>query len=617
MKGDSREVGFENDLRQSGVPNRVDSTIVLQGGSILKYPFLIALALGAGLLQGALTEEQRVQDFQTVASAYAKSYGPANWKIQALGVNLFETTDWVKRVREAKNDLEHVQVLMEYVASFQDTHSRLSMPSNFTAQLGFFCDLYDGKVVVDLVTRSILPLSQYPIRDGDELVSIDGRPALEIARELMKTAGYGNPRAQLRIGVQRVTAVSQSVWPKAVDYPDESSVVIRHQGGEQVTYRIPWQKTGYPIRSLGVAPTPRSLSAGLKLSGELESPVVNPLDDEIPAWKRLHDSMVVMADSTSDNKLRGPVEEQADGRHLEPRAVLNYGSVFPYFTLPAGFRVRLGLTSGDVFFTGTYVADGVRIGYLRVGSFPSYTTAQLNALAGEIAFFNANTDGLVIDVTRNTGGSACSPSDLARTVVPGGFKEIGLAFRPTLALINSYDSAASQLRAQNAPTHIVQLYLFLRDLLLGSFNDSRSITGSLPACSLFGEQTSLAIAYSKPLITLTDDFSTSAGDLFPALMQDNKRGKIVGMRTNGAGGSVIDINGGWWSETRTRITQSLMIRLEEREFPGFPKSPFVENTGVRPDIELDYMTVENATSAGRAFVEQFTQILIREVNGNK
>lgn len=565
-------------------------------------------------LFGALTEEQRVQDFQTVASVYAKSYGPANWKIQALGVNLFETDTWLKRVRAAKDDLEHVQILMEYVASLQDSHSRLSMTSNFVAQLGFFCDLYDGKVVVDLITRGILPLRDYPFVAGDELVSVDGRPALEIARELTKTVGYGNPRAQIRIAVQRVTSISQAVWPRAVDYPQESEVVIRRQSGELETYKMKWQKSGVAIRSLGVAPNIGKLSSGLQIGDEVVS---QPEDNDIPAWKKLHESMVVMADSAEQNKLRAPAEEMEDGTRREPRAVLNYGSLSPYYQLPDSFRRRLGGFAGDVFFTGTYVSGSTRIGYLRIGSFPTYTNAQIAALAGEIAFFNANTDGLVVDVTRNTGGSACSPSDVANYLIPGGFREIGFSFRPTLSLIAGYDSAATQLRNLGAPNHTVELYLYLRDLLAGAFNDGRGMTGALPACNLLGESVSSLIAYSKPLITLVDDFSTSAGDLFPALMQDNKRGKLVGTRTNGAGGSVIDISGGWWSETRTRLTQSLMLRLEEREYPGFPKSPFVENVGVRPDIELDFMTVANAANSGRPFVEAFTQILVKEIEGLK
>ncbi|MEO5953705.1 MAG: hypothetical protein ABIQ44_14675, partial [Chloroflexia bacterium] len=100
---------------------------------------LIASALLlSGSLFGALTEEQRVQDFQALSALYAKSYGPANWKILAMDFNIFETAGWMKRVRGAKSDLEHVQILLEYVGALKDTHTGLSMRSNFVADLGFY-----------------------------------------------------------------------------------------------------------------------------------------------------------------------------------------------------------------------------------------------------------------------------------------------------------------------------------------------------------------------------------------------------------------------------------------------------------------------------------------------
>jgi len=50
---------------------------------------LVALAL-AGNLAAELSPAQREQDFRTLAGVFAKRYGPANWKIQALNVNLFQ-----------------------------------------------------------------------------------------------------------------------------------------------------------------------------------------------------------------------------------------------------------------------------------------------------------------------------------------------------------------------------------------------------------------------------------------------------------------------------------------------------------------------------------------------
>jgi len=41
--------------------------------------------------------------------------------------------------------------------------------------------------------------------------------------------------------------------------------------------------------------------------------------------------------------------------------------------------------------------------------------------------------------------------------------------------------------------------------------------------------------------------------------------------------------------------------------PGFPAADHLENTGVYPDIVVDYMTRDNLMHGGRAFIEAFSQ----------
>jgi hypothetical protein len=57
----------------------------------------------------------------------------------------------------------------------------------------------------------------------------------------------------------------------------------------------------------------------------------------------------------------------------------------------------------------------------------------------------------------------------------------------------------------------------------------------------------------------------------------------------------------------------MMVRSEEREIAGFPKSAFIENVGVRPDIELDFMTVENLLTDGKPFTDAYTRIILDEI----
>jgi hypothetical protein len=572
----------------------------------LKSRISLALALlGCSTLQAALTEEQRVQDFQALAALYAKSYAPANWKLQALGINIFETGEWIKRVRAAKNDLEHVKVLMEYAASFKDTHTSVTMQSNFLADLGFYCDLYDGKVVIDSIDRFLLPRSRYPFAEGDEFVSLDGVPAIDVARQLEKEQGWGNPRAMLRYAIASVTFRAQYQTPLAVNLPEESAVVIRRQSGTMETYRIKWDKSGFPIRDLGSSAAPRMALNGLRFSEEsAEEPIERRHGHYRTKQMALADYRVGRQKSFIGNE---------DGSRQKLDSVRGLNRQTPIWALPTGFVQRLGRGANDVFFTGTFVSEGQRIGFLRIKNFSFYTNAQLNQIASEIMYFNNNTDGLVVDVMRNPGGSDCAIVEAAAMLIPNRFSVDGVSIRPSLDWINYFDSQVLDSEFFGDPQYFIDTFKFQRDLVVAAFGNGRGMTGSIPTCSLDFQESSYSFAYRKPMVLLVDDFSTSAADSFAGMIQDNNRGKLIGMRTNGAGGNVNETRSGPWSETSTSFTESLVMRSMERTYEGFPKSPFIENVGVRPDIALDYMTLDNIVNSGRPFVTAFTKLIVEEI----
>jgi len=112
-----------------------------------------------------------------------------------------------------------------------------------------------------------------------------------------------------------------------------------------------------------------------------------------------------------------------------------------------------------------------------------------------------------------------------------------------------------------------------------------------------------------------DEFSASAADMLPAIIQDNHRGPIFGMRTMGAGGSVVGFNATAYTESFFRVTVSLMNRGHVIQSPEFPPAPYIENIGVRPDIVQDYMTRTNLLTAGSSFVQAFTAAIVSLVQG--
>jgi Peptidase family S41 len=224
-------------------------------------------------------------------------------------------------------------------------------------------------------------------------------------------------------------------------------------------------------------------------------------------------------------------------------------------------------------------------------------------------------------VMRNTGGG-CYMINAASYLIPYPFYFFGEEIRVTLARINGIQTALEAALRAGAPPFIIEIYTEMLRQLEEAYRGNRPRTEPIPACSLqmHGNEPARdaqgnVAAYTKPLILLVDEFSTSAGDIFAAMLQDNQRGPLVGMRTNGAGGSISGWPAGAYSESSTSNTNSLVTRIAPVEITGYPTTSYIENVGAHPDVRLDYMTRENLLTRGRPFVEAFTRMMVEHIHG--
>jgi C-terminal processing protease CtpA/Prc len=577
----------------------------------MRIALLIAFSLGFVVpLRAELTVEQRSHDFQNLAALYAKRYAPYEWKRQISGFDLFDLKPWMDRVRQSKDDLEFFEICAEYVASLDDLHTSFRTPSNFVADTGIFVDIYDGRVLIESINRARLPAAEYPFQVGDELVSLDGKTAEQWITELSRLRRRGNPSTTRRSAADLITFRPQSVVPRAVELSETATVVIRRESGEEQTYEVPWVKTGLPHVSVGPVPSPRLASANAGRAVE-EQPLYLRLLEEARNWSA----------PSGDHLQTGTTWSEELGQEVPRRYLLGWGSRTPTFALPPNFQLRLGRAASDFHFSGTYDFNGTRIGYLRFPNFaPPSTPAAIQELDREIAFLQENTDGLVIDVMRNTGGG-CYMLDAASRLIPYPFFFFGEEIRVTYDRLTSYEVALRQARARNADEWIIAYLETLFHELSDTYYQNRGRTGAVPACNTFGsplppgmeDNPPAATTYRKPMIVLIDEFSTSAGDIFPAMLQDNRRAPLVGARTNGAGGSVSGWPTGLYSESQSSNTNTLVVRNQQIVTAEYPTGPYVENIGARPDIPLEYMTRENLVNRGRPFVDAFSRILVDEI----
>lgn len=534
-----------------------------------------------------LTPEQKRADFEQLAGLVAKAYAPYEWKRDAFGVDALRIGGWFEKVAGSKDDLGFWEVCAEYIASLRDLHSGFELRSDYTAEIDIFVDLYDGRPVIEFISRSTLPESRFPFQVGDEVVSVDGVKPEEWIERVSKMQSFANPSATRRWALDQIFYRVQQSLPRAHEVGATAVVVVKRAStGREESYEIPWRKSGTPILGAGPVPSPVRMAAeGREEPAPRRSEFLK--ERRAPAYKRL----------------RG------------------FGRVAPLWTPPQGFAVRYGNSSADAIYSGTFIADGYRIGYLRIPSFPSGTSAtlMLRSVESEILFFRNNVDGLVVDVTRNPGGDVCLTNELLRRLINYPFRTIGDEFRPTLDVLLAFQSDYEDyLQFGSDPVTLAYLKAFYDDIY-SAYREFRGRTGPLPACgfSLDLEPARAAsgnvTAFDKPVIVLIDEFSTSSGDAFAAVLQDAGRGLMVGRQSAGGGGLVNRFLTGVYGEAQVSLSITMGVRGRRYEVPGLPATSYIENVGALPDIEIDYQTMDNLLNGGRSYVEGFTRAMVDQI----
>ena len=555
-----------------------------------------------------LTMDQKVADFNALAALYAKRYGPYEWKRDALGFDLMNIAPWLAKVQATKNDLDFYDIMSQYVASLNDAHDFYELPAIYQANLNFTVDIYDGKLLVDSINRSRLPAQEFGFVRGYELVSIDGQDAQKLLDGLLRYEVAANPRSTRRLAAQLLTFRPQYIIPTAANVPEISVVIFRRPDGNLETYRIPWAKSGLLLMNVGIYTTP---AAGGTIRHR-RLPGSPAPDTGIPASGAVPEYLQVL------NRLQNC--------RLPDKAVNNFGAQQPIFaaSLPSSFVLRQGKSFQDPFYSGVFTAGGHTIGFIRIPSYaPANTVTALAAFQTEIAYFKANTDGLVIDEMRNPGGSVGYLNAIVSYLMPATWRSIPFALRATSEWVDSVSSALVSATALGAPQSYIDQLQMIKDAIVAANSQMRGTTDPIPLDDVTIDRSPATdakgnlLAYTKPMIVLVDEMTASAGDAFAATIQDNGRGPLLGWRTMGAGGNVEAWEAGTYSLGVATVTESLMIRKNPIVTPEYPTAPYVENIGVRPDIPVDYMTADNLFQNGKPFVDTFVNAIVANIEGKQ
>lgn len=549
--------------------------------------YLLILSLFCAAASAQLTPDQRRADFEQLAAFVNRAYAPLDWKRARFGFDALDLRPWLARAAAAKDDLAYYEICAEYVASLRDLHSGFSVPSDFVAVAPVFADYYDGKPLIEFISRSALPQSRFPFEVGDELISVDGERVEDWVNRVSRLQSFADERATRRWALDQIFFRVQEALPRAHEIGASTRIAVRRRAtGAIEFYDIPWEKSGTPFPGTGPLPPVRTTASAAARGGALLR------QRTVPAFKRL----------------RG------------------FGSLTPAFTLPSGFVQRYGRSGLDLIYSGTFQADGFTIGFLRLPSFPSeryLADLMLRQIDNEVQYFRGAADGLVIDVMRNPGGDVCLTNDILARFIPYPFRTVGDEFRPTIEIVQAFRDQLQEAIGEGAGAGEIEAYRSFAEEVERAYYSLRGVTAPLPVCGTSLEIQPLkdaagnVIAFDKPLLVLIDEFSASSADVFPAVLQDAWRALMFGRRTAGGGGLSLYRPTGFYGEAWASLSITMGVRPRTPAVEGIPAFPFIENIGAWPDIEADIMTEENLLTGGRPFVEAFTAVIVEQVRRSR
>ncbi|MBI5622953.1 MAG: protease-like activity factor CPAF [Elusimicrobia bacterium] len=549
-----------------------------------------------------LTQRKMLGTLYKVASIFSEHYAPVDWKKSRFQLDLKREFDRTAALILSDPDIgtrRFQSLLADFTAAMRDYHVSITFHSTEKARLHLRVMGAEGKHFIAYIDRAKLPKESFPFEVGDEVVEFDGKPTAEVVNALARGRTINTAETDLRLADATLT---YRVRKLGEDVPQGAATMkVRDRKGKLFDVKMEWDYTpeqvplDVPVRDAGL-----DMPDGLSL--------------RVPeAWD------APAQPSRGSSKLKGFL-----GR-LFTWVAHPLSSVFAEMRADApsnpfvvgakkGFLPPLGPVvwkpKGENPFDAYIYTDrqGRKFAHVRI---PEYDGGEEEARAFGRLMHRFQTDpeilGLVIDQTNNPGGSLFYVYALAsrltdkplyaprhRVIVDESDASWALETLETLSDQEKLEEEVEEMEESDEWTGTPVTSRFLE--LLGKF--SKFILTELGAGRRLTEPTHMwgvddiqpapaRERFTKPVLLLVNELDFSGGDFFPAIMQDNGRATIMGVRTSGAGGAVKPFElANQFGIASLAATWTIAIRKN-----GQP----IENLGVTPDIpyaltEADFKT---------------------------
>lgn len=498
-------------------------------------------------------------------SVYQAAYAPTEWKKKNFGYDLNEELAKAQAALAA-NPNPSVQdargILSRFIESTRDYHTSIIFVSTESASLPFQVSVSQDRYFLVYIDRTKLSEDAFPFQIGDELVAFDDKPVKETMDKLLSQITINVESTDRMMAARNLTrrlgAYGMTVpqGPLNVSFKGKNDAQPR-------TIQMIWDYTREEITPRGTFGT--DMIVGRPNSPSMFHPVMTA------------PRVAGEAGSATDNPFT------VGGRKT--------------FTPDLGAKIWESDSANEFYAYIYQTADRKLIGYLRLPSYvPDDAKKAVADFRAIIERFENVTDSMVIDQVNNPGGSVYYLYTLAsmltdrplatprhhmsivQTDVEDAVKSIA-----KLKDVKSDDDAKkaipdSDMDGYPVSYEIARFNLDFAQTIVSEWKAGRRLTKPYWIGGIDHINPS-ATHYTKPILLLVNHLDFSGGDFFPTIMQDNKRVTILGSRTAGAGGYILEVkipnNVG---VEEVSVTGSIAERVD-----GNP----IENLGVTPDIPYE------------------------------
>ncbi len=531
----------------------------------------------------------KIVDLQMIYAVFNEQYAPKEWKESHLDWDLDgEYIKAEKKIRANPNlsTSDYHRIVKDFIRSSQDYHVGCQFDMNEKSRLPFSVKSANGRYFVYSISSEHLDTNVFPIKLGDELISIDDEPVDLIAQKIINNTSLGTPDTDQALADPQITnrrAAHGFEVPKGVvqvKFKDKNTQKIKE-------YQMAWhhQPEYYTYHK----------ENKLKTENQFENPMMSSAN-----W---------IADIGTAGK--GTQRLLLNGK----RSVL-----------PSLGKVVWKNDKDNIFHAYIFeINEGEKIGFLRIPHYRPLNEGEeeLEELVEIISRFEKSTSSMVIDQCNNGGGSVfylCNIASLfAKEPLKSPRHRINMSPHLVakmrkesefLKLLKTNEDAVAVFTEHSygmkTSLHTVEMLKIFNGFLIEQWESGKNLSDPIFLFGIDHINPHPTITYTKPILLLVNELDFSGGDFFPALMQDNKRAVLMGNRTSGAGGCVLSLE---FPTNNGIANMNYTWTIAER----FGSKAPIENLGIVPDIL--YKTSEQDLQFG--FYEYKAAIIeaIKKLNG--